>query len=207
MRVRAIICAGLLGLGLALSGCALVLPAGAIPEGKRLSPGRRLIVARFGGEENRPTAEAAAELLLNALRDAGGMLGPRELLAEARPIGLGVWAPALLERLHHGGWPTPEVGRVLREHFGITTLVATELTAYEQVWGKYGKFTRAGLEAQAYDLATERVLWRLRRDTELEDMRGRAFRYAMEQAVQEVADAIYPRYTFSVINAWRYWRR
>lgn len=207
MRGRALVCAGLLGLGWALSGCALVLPSGAVPEADRLSPGRRLIVARFGGEENRPTAEAAAGLLLNALRDVGGMIGPRELLAEARPIGLGVWAPGLLERLHSGGWPTPEECRVLREHFGITTVVTTELTAYEQVWGKYGKFTRAGLEAQAYDLGAERVLWRLRSDTEVEDMRGRAFRYAMEQAVQELADAIYPRYTFSVINAWRYWRR
>jgi hypothetical protein len=207
MRARAIALTALLGIGLALNGCALIMPSSAAPDANRLGPGRRLILARITAEENRANSEAAAGLLLNALRDAGHMVGTRELLAEARGVGLEVWAAPMLGRLQRSGWPTPDDGRMLLEQFGITMLVITDLTSYEQVWGKYGKFTRVGLEAQAYDLRGERVVWRLGKDAEVEEMRGRAFQYAMEQAVQDLADAIYPRTTFSVINAWRYWRR
>ena len=96
---------------------------------------------------------------------------------------------------------------MLGERFGIRTLVATDVTENDQVWGKYAKFTRAGVDAQAFDLASDRVIWRLRRDTEVEDMRGRAFRFAMEQATRELAAAICPRRSFSLVDAWRYWRR
>jgi hypothetical protein len=207
MKARGVALAALLGIGLALNGCALIRPSSAAPDGNRLGPGRRLILARISNEENRASSEAAAGLLLNAMRDAGRMLGTRDLLAEARGVGLGVWAAPMLDRLQSSGWPTPDESRMLLEQFSITTVVVTDLTSYEQVWGKYGKFTRVGLEAQAYDLRGEHVVWRLRKDAEIEDMRGRAFQYAMEQAVQDLADAIYPRTTFSVINVWRYWRR
>lgn len=207
MRARAIVLAGLLALGLAASGCALMLPPGNAPDVNRLGPARRLVVARITSEENRATAETASGLLLNSLRDAGDMLGSREFLAEARGLGLGLWATGMLDRVQTVGWPTADEGRVLREAFGITTLVMTDLTTYEQVWGKYAKFTRVGVGASGYDLATERVLWRSGKDVEVEEMRGRAFQYALEQAVQDLAEMLYPRTTFSVVNVWRYWRR
>jgi len=200
--------AGLLLAGLALAGCATTpRPARGAPEAGCLPTGRSLIVARIGTDENRSTAEAAAELLANTLRDTAHVIGVRELVAEARLAGLGVWASGVSERLQRGGWLTPEEGGVLGDRFGISTLVATEVTEYDQVWGKYAKFTRAGVDAQAFDLASDRVIWRLRGDTEVEDMRGRAFRFAMEQAIQELAAAICPRQGFSLVNAWRYWRR
>jgi len=207
MRARAIALTALLGIGLALNGCAVIRPSSGAPDGNRLGSGRRLVLPRISAEENRANSEAAAGLLLNALRDAGHMLGTRELLAEAWGAGLGVWAAPMLDRLQRSGWPTSDDSRMLLEQFGITMLLMTDLTSYEQVWGKYGKFTRVGLEVQAYDLRGERIVWRLGKDAEVEEMRGRAFQYAMELAVQDVAEAIHPRTTFSVINAWRYWRR
>jgi hypothetical protein len=43
---------------------------------------------------------------------------------------------------------------------------------------------------------------------EVDEMRGRAFGYAMEQAVQQLADGIcaQPK-SFSLIETLRYWRR
>jgi len=207
MRTRRATLIGLLLLGLALDGCALVTPPRSGDELNRLGAGRRLIVARVVSEDNRATAEAASALLQNALRDAGDLLGVREFLNEARSQGLDPWALGLIGRLQIVGWPTLEDARVLREAFGITTLVITEVTAFDQVWGKYAKFTRVGVEASIFDVKTGRVTGRVAKEAEVEEMRGRAFQYAMEQAVQDVADTLYPRTSFSIVNVWRYWRR
>lgn len=172
----------------------------------RLPAGQLLVVARLGSEENRAVAESAADLLAAALRESSDVVAVRKLLHAAAVDGLG-WAPRVVERLQRGSWPAAEERRVLQERFGIHTLVAVDVVAYEQVWGKYAKFTRAAVEAQALDLASGEVQWKLRGEAEIEDMRGRAFQYALEQAVRELADAIHPRWKFSVTDAWRYWRR
>jgi hypothetical protein len=207
MRARAKLLIGLLTMGLALNGCALMLPSQNASDVNRLGTARRLLLARISSEDNRATAEAASGLLVNAVRDAGAIVGARDFLAEARSLGLGPWAGALLDRVQTVGWPTAEEGRVLREAFGVTTIVMTNVTTYEQVWGKYAKFTRVGVEASVYDVKSERVLGRFGKDIEVEEMRGRAFQYALEQAVQDLGETLYPRTTFSVVNVWRYWRR
>jgi hypothetical protein len=206
MKTRAAILVGLLWTVFALNGCALMLPSSG-PEPNRLGTARRLVLARVSSEENRATAEAAAGLLANAVRDAGSIVGVKEFVAEARGLGLGFWAAGMLDRIQVVGWPTPEEGRVLREAFGITTLVMAEVTTFDQVWGKYAKFTRVGVEASVYDVRSEKVLGRVGKDVEVEEMRGRAFQYALEQAVQDLGDTLYPRTTFSMVNVWRYWRR
>jgi hypothetical protein len=172
----------------------------------RLPAGQLLVAARLGSEENRAVAESAADILAGALRESSDVVTVRELLHAATVDGLG-WAPRVVERLQRGGWPAAEERRVLQERLGIRTLVAVDVVAYEQVWGKYAKFTRAAVEAQALDLASGEVQWKLRGEAEIEDMRGRAFQYVLEQAVRELADAIHPRWKFSVTDAWRYWRR
>jgi len=208
MRPRMLALASLLLLGPGLWGCALTPPPGSgTAPNNPLGSGRRLIVARVSSEDNRATAEAASALLLNALRDAGEVLGVREFLNEARSQGLDPWATSLIGRVQVVGWPTLEDARVLREAFGISTLVVIEVTAFEQVWGKYAKFTRAGVEASIFDIKTGRVTGRVARDVEIEEMRGRAFQFAMEQAVQDLADTLYPRTSFSIVNLWRHWRR
>jgi hypothetical protein len=197
----------LLLIGLGLGGCGMALPA--VPNGltSKLPPGRVLVVARTGSEDNRSTAEMTADMLLHSLRVCGDTLSARELQAAARPLGLAGWASGLAERLQSAGWPTPEEDRLLGQRFGITTVVAAELIAYEQVWGKYAKFTRTGIEARAYDTGSSRPLWRLRGSAEVEDMAGRAFQAATEQAVQELGDTICPKHTFTITDVWRSWRR
>jgi hypothetical protein len=138
MKTRAAILVGLLWTVVAVNGC-----ASSGPEPNRLGTARRLLLARVSSEENCPAAEAAAGLLLNAVRDAGSIVGAKEFVAEARALGLGFWAVEMLDRIQAVGQPTPEEGRVLREAFGITTLVMTEVTAFDQVWGKYAEFRRA----------------------------------------------------------------
>jgi hypothetical protein len=200
--------AGALLLVLAVAGCATSRTARKAPDGACLPPGRGLVVARVLSEENRATVDTAADLLVNALREAAPVIGVRELVGEAGSTGLGPWATATSGRLERGARLTREDGRVLAEQFDVRTLVVLELTEYEQVWGKYGKFTRAGVDAQAFDLALDRTLWRLHGDTEVEEMRGRAFRFAMEQAVHGLAQAICPRpRSFSLTDTWRSWRR
>ena len=134
--------AGLAALALmaaALAGCASrPAPITCLP------PGRSLVLARVVTDENRANQEAVADLLVNALRDAGYVIGSRELLAEARAVGLGAWAGATLERVQRGAVLSAEEGRVMAERFDVRTLVATDLNEYDQVWGKYAKFTRAG---------------------------------------------------------------
>jgi hypothetical protein len=189
-----------------LPGCGPAWRRAEGPAAERGPAGRVLVFARVPSEDNRAVAERAADMLAGALRESRDLVVPRELQSAAVLAGLGPW-PRLAERLERGGWPTAEERGVLRDRFGIRTLVATEVTAYEQVWGKYAKFTRVGVEAQAFDVASAGIQWRLRGDAEVEDMRGRAFQYAMERAVRELTDAIEPQWNFSLTDAWRYWRR
>jgi hypothetical protein len=199
--------AGLVLLVAALAGCANGRSAQGPPSAQCVTAGRSLVLARVADEDNRAMAEGAADLLINALRESMPVVGGRDLVQEAEVRGRGAWAAGAMARVQRTGRPTVEDSRVFWDAFGVTTLVATDLTEYDQVWGKYSKFTRVGLEVQAFDLGSDRALWRLTGSSEVEDMRGRAFRVAMEQAVQGLADAICPRRDLSVIDAWRYWRR
>ena len=194
-------------LSLSAAGCVTHTTVAAV-DGKCLPAGRSLVVARFVTDENRANAEAVADLLVAALKGDGPVIGLREFRDEANASGFGVWAAVVSDRLQRGGGLTLEEGRTLAERFDIRTVVATELREYDQVWGKYAKFTRAAVGAQAVDVGSDQVLWRLKSDTEVEAMRGRAFRYAMEQCVQELAGSICPSKTkFSVTETWRSFRR
>jgi hypothetical protein len=188
-----------------VQGCALLPVMGDPPLKPPVQ--RVLLVARASMPENRPIAENAAELLAAALRESGSALEPRDFLREAATNGTALWGPRLVERVQRGGWPTPEEGGELLGRFGISTVLAVEVTAYDQVWGKYAKFTRVGVQVQAFHVPTGTVIWRVHRDTEVEDKRGRAFRYALEQVVAELVSAIDPQVRFSLVDAWRSWRR
>ena len=189
-----------------------VVAAGCSPlwsgrSGASLPPGRTLVIARPSAPESRTVTESAAELVLGSLRDTTDAIGARELIREAGAFGGALWAPQVVERVERGGWPTPEESGELLGRFKVATLVAVEVTAYDQVWGKYAKFTRVGVGVTAYHLPAGAVIWRLHSDAEVEDKRGRAFQYAMEQAVADVVEAIDPRWRFSLAEAWRSWRR
>jgi hypothetical protein len=100
MKTRAAILVSLLWTVFAVNGC-----ASGGPEPNRLGPARRPLLARVSSEENRPIAEAAAWLLLNAVRDAGSIVGAKEFVAEARALGLDFWAVGMLDRIQAVGWP------------------------------------------------------------------------------------------------------
>jgi hypothetical protein len=173
-----------------------------------LPPGRILVVARVPSEDNRATAEAAAASLVRVLRDTADVVGAPELSAEAGWMGLGVWVSGAVGRVQGGGRLTPEEARTLFERFRVTTLIVSDLSEYDQVWGEYGKFTRATVDGQGVDLVADSALWRVRGHAEVDQMRGRAFGYAMEQAIQQLADGICPQpRSFSLIETWRYFRR
>ena len=191
----------------ALAGCTLTWTRGPGEDGNRLPMGRTLVLGRAETEGNRPTVETAADLLATALEDAGRVVRVRELLGQARALGLEAWAHGLVARIQRGAWPTADEARALQTRFDLDTVLATDVTVYDQVWGKFGKFTRVGVAAQAWDLRSAQALWRLRGESEVESMRGRAFQYSMEQAVDELAVAIRPKLEVSLVKAWRYWRR
>lgn len=189
-----------------------VIAAGCSPlwsgrAGASLPPGRALVVARSSTVENRAVVESAADLVAGSLKDSTDAIGVRELFREAGAFGVATWAPQLVDRIQRGGWPTPEEGGELLGRLKVATLLAVEVTTYDQVWGKYAKFTRVGVSVTAFHVPAGAVIWRLHSDAEVEDKRGRAFQYAMEQAVADVIGAIDPRWRFSVAEAWRSWRR
>lgn len=187
--------------------CTITIPMRG-PSVNRLPPARSLVLPRsVDRDENRPLAESASELLVRRLRESGEVLGSRQFLGEAAAAGVGPWAGAFLERVQRGAWPTAEERLMLQDRLGIHTLVATDVTAFEQVWGKYGKFTRAGLIAEAFHVPTDRVLWRIRGDSEVENKQGRSFQYALEQAVEAVVQGIHPRDRFSLTEVWKDFRR
>lgn len=191
----------LLAAALPLAGCAL---AWTIPRSgghAHVPPGRVLVVPRGGDEQQRALAQRAADTLAWALRGRHAVVRTRELVAGAG------WITAPVERVERGAWPTLDERAALVGELGVQTIIAVALTEYDQVWGKYGKFTRVGVEARAFDVGEGAERWRLHGDAEVEDKRGRAFQYAVEQAVQHVADAISPEWRLSLGEAWRAWRR
>jgi hypothetical protein len=169
-------------------------------------PGRVLVVARQPTVENRATADRASELMAQGLRPAGEVWVADELVREAAAAGAAPWALAFIQRLALGGWPTLDDRTELLK-FAVTGLIVTEVTMYDQVWGKYAKFTRVGVEARAFDVIAGGVVWRLHRGVEVEDLRGRAFEHGIESAVKTVLAAVYPGTAFSVMDLWRTWRR
>jgi len=192
---------------LALVGCATqgsMLPRPG--SGPAALPGRLLVVARQPAPENRGVADRAATLVAQGLRPAGEVWTADELVREATVTANAPWAVLLIERLSHGGWPTPD-DRIELLRFAITGLVVTEVTTYDQVWGKFAKFTRVAVEARAFDIAAGGVVWRLQRGVEVEDLRGRSFEYATESAVNSLLAAIYPGTAYSLVDLWRVWRR
>jgi hypothetical protein len=156
--------------------------------------------------ENRGVADRAVELMATGLRPAGEIWTADELLREATAAGMTPWALSLVQRLGLGGFPTVD-DRVDLLKFAVTGLIVTEVTTYEQVWGKYAKFTRVGVEARAFDIAAGGVVWRLHRGVEVEDLRGRAFEHGIDSAVSALLAAIHPGTAFSVVDLWRTWRR
>jgi hypothetical protein len=199
--------AGLLALAvLALAACGTTRPAAR--SGVGLPGDRVLVVARAVGFDDLAVAGRAADLVADALRETAVIVREREFLQEALIAGGALWAPRVLDGTRRGGWPTPEEGLGLLRTHGIATVLAVEVTTYDQVWGRYAKFTRVGLAAAAFHVPTGQVVWRVQSDAEVEEKRGRAFQYAMERAVAELAAAIDPATTgFSVSNTWRSWRR
>jgi hypothetical protein len=191
---------------LALAGCALPALVARPGTGPAAVPGRLLVVARQTAVENRGIADRAAQLVAQGLRPAGEVWTADELVREATAAATTAWALSLVQRLALGGWPTVD-DRVELLRFAVTGLVVTEVTTYEQVWGKYAKFTRVGVEARAFDVPAGGVVWRVQRGVEVEDLRGRAFEYATESAVASLLAAVYPGTAFSVVDLWRVWRR
>lgn len=196
-----------LALALALQGCAALAVESRRPPARRTGTTRILVVPRAATVENRPIADQAASLMAHALRDSVDTLDPRQLLRESEPLGSAPWTARLLERLESGGAPSLEEGAMLHERHTIAAMLAVEVTAYDQVWGRFAKFTRVGLVVRMIDVASGRVLVDRHRELEVDQMRGRAFQYGMERVVAELAASIDPRSGFSAINAWRYWRR
>jgi len=200
---------------LALSGCTMnppywlhKPPPKIVGNAPCMPPGRVLVVARISNEANHSTAEAATASLVSVLRASSDVVSASELSAEAASMALGFWASGIVGRLQGGGRLTPEEARTLYDRFRITTLIVSDLSEYDQVWGRDGKFTRATIDGQAVDLVADIPLWRVRGRAEVDEMRGRAFEFAMEQAVQQLADGIckQPR-SFDLTDIWRYWRR
>jgi hypothetical protein len=191
---------------LALAGCAQTPLLARPGTGPAALPGRLLVIARQPTAENRGIADRAADLVAQGLRPAGEVWTADDLVREATAAATTPWALSLVQRLALGGWPTVD-DRVELLRFAVTGLVVTEVTTYEQVWGKYSKFTRVGVEARAFDVAGGGVVWRLQRGVEVEDLRGRAFEYATESAVSSLLAAIYPGTAVSVVDLWRVWRR
>ncbi len=196
-----------LALALGLHGCAAVAVESRRPVSHRSSTNRVLVVPLAATVEDRPIAERAAALMAHALRDSVDTLDPRQLQRESEPLGTAVWTARLIERLESGGPISAEEGQALRARHTIGATLAVEVTAYEQAWGRYAKFTRVGIVVRMTDVATGRVLVDRHRELEVDEMRGRAFQYGMERVVEELAAAIDPRSGFSVVNAWRFWRR
>jgi hypothetical protein len=172
--------------------------------------GRVLVVARFPADDNRPIAEAAEDLLLRALRGAGDAVGGEQWLRHA--VAVGAWWPAarLVDSLRRGASPVVEDNAVALEHLGVNGVIVVDVPTYEQVWGRHAKFTRVSVEAEAFQLAPRTSLWRVRGAVEVEEHRGRAFQYGLEQAVRVIADGIRqpPRTMLGDIqDIWRDWKR
>ena len=196
-----------LALVLFVSGCAFTAAESRRRPAQRATSDRLLIVARAVSVENRPIAEQAASLMGYALRDSIDVLDPRQLFREAEVQGAGVPIGRMLERLEQAGWPSTEEGDLLQSRYGVAAVLTLEVTTFDQVWGKYGKFTRVGLVARMARTTTGVLMVDLHRELEVDEMRGRAFQFGLERVVGELASSIDHRSGISVVNAWRYFRR
>lgn len=194
--------AGPLLLALLLGGCALPWPRVVAPPPRPPAPALTLVLGHATAEPERPVADAAAALLAEALRRTRDAETRAEFLARSAVLGRATWAEPVLARLEAGGWPDALERDVLRHTLGISTLLVARVTRLEQVWGRYAKFTRAAVEAQLFDLQTGAVILRVRREVEVERRRGRAFRYVLERAAEEVAAALHPEAPASLTELW-----
>lgn len=192
---------------LILGGCVAVpgsRPGGAFGP---LPAGRALVVARVDAEANRPIVEAAEDLTVRALRGVGDVVGAQSVLAAAGAEGLGPVAAGALAQLRQGAWPLgPEVVDAL-DRLDVWTVIVVEVPVWEQVWGRYSKFTRVGVELHAFHLPARQPLWRTRGQVEVESKRGRAFQFALEEAVREAVAGLRPEPALSLGGLWRAWRR
>ena len=197
----------LLALVLFVSGCAFTAAESRRRPSTRASSDRLLIIARAVSVENRPIAEQAAALMGYALRDSIAVVDPRQLFQEGEVQGAAVTIGRMLERLEQAGWPTAEEGELLQSRYGVAAVLTLEVTTYDQVWGRYGKFTRVGIVARMAQATTGKLMVDLHRELEVDEMRGRAFQFGLESVVGELASSIDHRSGISVVNAWRYFRR
>lgn len=168
---------------------------------------RLLVVARAATPESAPLARAAADLLAAGLRENNPTLAANDLVREAALVETPLAAGRLLKRLEAGGAPTPDEGRELARRFEIAGVFVVDVTTFDQVWGRFAKFTRVGLSVDVFDAASAERAMRLHHEVEVEDKRGRAFQYAMEQAVGELTRALGAGPAFTPVEAWRFWRR
>jgi hypothetical protein len=195
----------LVGAVLLLAACARATPPPPLPAG--VTAGRVLVVSRVVDAGNRAVVDRVTDLLVAALGEGAQVVGRQRFLAESR-AGAAPWAGRALDRFESGGWPTRDEADALSRQLGIGALLTTGVNSYDQVWGKYAKFTRVAVEVDAFDLRAGHVVWRMQTRKEVEEMRGRAFEHAMEQAVGDVVAAIQPsRGGISLIDLWRSWRR
>lgn len=188
------------------AGCAA--PAPRVPlAALGVMPGRLLVVARAVNPDDHAVAERAADLLAARLRPGLPVVTAREFLAEAAGSDTPLWTSRVLFRLQAGLLPTPDEGAELLARHAISALLGVEVPIYEQVWGRYAKFTRAAVDVQAVSLPSGQPGWRLHAEAEVEAHRGRAFEYALELAVSDLARSIEPRARSWPAEAWRMWRR
>jgi hypothetical protein len=125
-----------------------------------------------------------------------------EFLARAAALGRAAWAEPVLARLEAGVWPDAFERDVLYHTLGVSTVLLARVTRLEQVWGRYAKFTRAAVEVDLFELPIGGVTARVRREVEVERRRGRAFRYVLERAAEEVAAALRREASTSFTEFW-----
>jgi hypothetical protein len=189
-----------------LGGCAVGAREATAPT--LLPAGRVLVVGRILTEENRAVVEAAEDLVVRRLRSAGDVQGASRFL-QAAAAG-GAWGPAfrLVEGLRHGLSPVAEAVAPALEELGLRGVVVVDVPTYEQVWGRYAKFTRVAVEAEAFQLSPPGSAWRVRGFVETEGRRGRAFELTLEEAVRILTDDIAPGAEPPFLaELWRAWRR
>jgi len=154
---------------------------------------RVLVVARTTTPEDRPIAEDAADRLAELLRRRVTTLRAGQFLRETTVHAAHLWAPRLLEQLERGGWPSPDEAGALASRLQIAEIVAVEVTTYAQAWGRRAKTTRVGLAAHAFDVQAGAPYVSAHADVALSEEHGRAFRAALDDAVNDLAGLLLGR--------------
>jgi len=156
-------------------------------DADRLKPGAVVLVLPvWSDEENKGVVERVARLLASELGARWGNVkssdGFPQLERQSPPP-----LDRVLEELHRlrraGSTAMPEG---LEAH----TVVAVEVSLYEQYWDRLTKITRVGLEARMIHLLTGRTLWGGRFDAQVKGHPGRAFDDATRLAVTGLASAM-----------------